>query len=105
MKFQRRPVSISVQISRVVIITAAVAVLLTMIAMIAVAPALAQGATQQRAYTIAELLAASSDVPLVLNDAERGRDVLSALSTSDGVVRARLIDRDSKVLATYLHKQ
>ena len=105
MKFQRRPVSISVQISRVVIITAAVAVLLTMIAMIAVAAVLAQDATQQRAYTIAELLAASSDVPLVLNDAERGRDVLSALSTSDGVVRAQLIGRDGKVLVTYLQKQ
>ena len=105
MKFQRRPVSISVQISRVVIITAAVAVMLTMLAMIAVASVLAQRATQQRAYTIAELLAASSDVPLVLHDAERGRDVLSALSTSDGVVRARWIDRDGKELVTYLHKQ
>ena len=96
MNFHRRPVSISVQISRVVIVTAAVAVLLTMLAMIAVASVLAQRATQQRAYTIAELLAASSDVPLVLHDAERGRDVLSALSTSDGVVRARLTDRDGK---------
>ena len=100
-----RPVSISVQISRVVIVTAAVAVLLTMVAMIAVAGVLAKSATQQRAYTIAELLAASAAVPLVLRDVERGRDVLSALATSDGVVRARLIDRDEKVLVTYLHKQ
>ena len=105
MKYQRQSVSISVQISRVVIITAAVAVVLTMLAMIAVAAVLARGATQQRAYTIAELLAASADLPLVLKDAERGRDVLSALSTSDGVVRARLIDRDGNVLATYVHKQ
>ncbi len=104
-KFERRPVSISVQISRVVIVTAAVAVALTMVAMIVVAAVLARGATQQRAYTIAELLAAGSDVPLVLHDAERGRDLLSALSTSDGVLRARLIDRDGKVLVTYLHKQ
>ena len=100
-----RPVSISVQISRVVIITAAVAVVLTMIAMIAVAGVLAKGAAQQRAYTIAELLAASAAVPLVLRDAERGRDVLSALATSDSVVRARLIGRDDSVLVTYLHKQ
>lgn len=104
MQFRRRPVSISVQISRVVIITAAVAVLLTMVAMITVAAVLAQRATQQRAYTIAELLAASADVPLVLRDADRGRDVLSALSTSDGVVRARLIDRDGKELVRYVHK-
>lgn len=99
-----RQVSISVQISRVVIITAAFAVMLTMAAMIVVAAVLAKGATQQRAYTIAELLAASASVPLVLRDAERGREVLSALSTSDGVVRARLIDRDDKVLVTYLRK-
>lgn len=105
MRFERRPVSISVQISRVVIVTAAVAVALTMVAMIAVAAVLARGATQQRAYTIAELLAAGSDVPLVLRDADRGRDLLSALSTSDGVLRARLIDRDGKVLVTYVHKQ
>lgn len=105
MKFERNPVSISVQISRVVIITAALAVALTMIAMIGVAAVLARGATEQRAYTIAELLAAGSDVPLVLRDAERGRDLLSALSTSDGVLRARLIDRDGKVLVTYVHKQ
>ena len=104
MQFKRRPVSISVQISRVVIITAAVAVALTMLAMIAVAAVLAQAASQQRAYTIAELLAASSDVPLVLRDAERGRDVLAALATSDGVVRARLTDRDGKVLANYVHQ-
>ncbi len=97
--------SISVQISRVVIITASLAVLLTMLAMIAVASVLARGFTQQRAYTIAELLAASADVPLVLHDAERGRELLSALSTSDGVVRARLIDRDGHALVTYLHKQ
>ena len=105
LKFQRRPVSISVQISRVVIITAAVAVLLTMVAMITFASVLAQRATQQRAYTIAELLAASADEPLVLRDVDRGRDVLSALATSDGVVRARLIDRDGKELVTYVHKQ
>ena len=105
MKYKRQSVSISVQISRVVIITAAVAVLLTMMAMITVAAVLAQGAAQQRAYTIAELLAASAEVPLVLRDVDRGRDVLSALSTSDGVVRARLIDRDGKVLVTYVHKQ
>jgi len=105
MQFKRRPVSISVQISRVVIITAAVAVALTMLAMIAVAAVLAQGASQQRAYTIAELLAASSEVPLVLRDAERGRDVLAALATSDGVVRARLFDRDGKVLANYVHQR
>ena len=100
-----RTVSISVQISRVVIITAAVAVVLTMAAMLAVAGALAKRAAQQRAYTIAELLAASAAVPLVLRDVERGRDVLSALATSDGVVRARIIDRNDKTLVTYLPKQ
>lgn len=105
LRFRPRQVSISVQISRVVIVTAAVAVMLTMAAMIVVAAVLARGATQQRAYTIAELLAASASVPLVLRDVERGREVLSALSTSDGVVRARLIDRDDKVLVTYLQKQ
>ena len=99
-----RTVSISVEISRVVIITAAVAVALTMAAMIVVAGVLAKSAAQQRAYTISELLAASAAVPLAFRDADRGRDVLSALATSDGVVRARLIDRDDKSLATYIHK-
>ncbi len=97
----RRQVSISVQISRVVIFTAAIAVLLTMLVMMVVAAVIARGAAQDRAHTIAELLAASAGVPLVLRDAERGREVLSALSTSDGVVRAQVTDRDGAVLVTY----
>jgi diguanylate cyclase len=100
----KRSVSISVQISRVVMITAFTAVLLTMLAMIVVAALLAQHTAQQRAHTIADLLAASADVPLVLRDAERGREVLSALSSSDGVLRASLIDRDGHPLASYLNK-
>ena len=104
-KFKRWPVSISHQISRVVMITAAVAVSLTMLAMIAVAAILAQAATQQRAQTIAELLAANADVPLVLQDADRGSEVLAALTSSDSVLRARLIERNGKVLVTYLNKR
>ena len=104
-KFKRWPVSISHQISRVVMITAAVAVSLTMLAMIAVAAILAQAATQQRAQTIAELLAANADVPLVLQDADRGSEVLAVLSSSDSVLRARLIERNGKVLVTYLNKR
>jgi diguanylate cyclase (GGDEF)-like protein len=100
----KRQVSISVQISRVVIFTAALAVLLTMLAMIVVAAVLARGASEDRAHTIAELLAASAGVPLVLRDAERGREVLSALSTSEGVVRAQLLERSGSVLATYAPK-
>jgi len=102
---RKRPVSISAQISRVVIVTATLAVVLTMVAMIAVAAFLARNAAQQRAATIAELVAASADVPLVLRDPDRGREVLSALSSSDTVVGARLIDNTGKALVTYLHKR
>jgi diguanylate cyclase (GGDEF)-like protein len=101
----RGPISISVQISRVVIVTATVAVVLTMLVMIVVAAFLARGAAQQRASTIAELLAANADVPLVLRDADRGRQALAALASSDTVVSARLIDETGKVLVTYLHKR
>lgn len=102
---RRRQVSISAQISRVVIVTATLAVVLTMIAMIAVAAFLARNAAQQRASTIAELVAASADVALVLRDAERGREVLSALSSSDTVLSARLLDANELALVTYLHKR
>lgn len=96
----KKPVSISAQISRVVVITAAIAVVLTMLVMIAVAAFLARNAAQQRANTIAELVAASADVPLVLKDAERGREALEALSSSDAVLSARLVDTSGNVLAT-----
>ncbi|MBC7709919.1 MAG: diguanylate cyclase [Rhizobacter sp.] len=93
-------VSISHQISRVVMITAAIAIVVTMSVMLAVAAVLAQSASVERARTIAQLLAASAEVPLILNDAERGREVLSALSTSEGVIGARLIDRNANELAS-----
>ena len=99
----KRPVSISLQISRVVVITAAIAVLLTMLVMVAVAAFLARNAAQQRANTIAELVAASADVPLVLKDAERGREALAALASSDAVLSARLVDASGSVLATLTH--
>ena len=98
---KKLPVSISVQISRVVILTALIAVVLTMFAMISVAALLAQSAAEQRARTIAELVAASAEVPLVLKDAERGREALSALSTSDAVLSARLIDASGSILVAY----
>lgn len=100
-----RPVSISIQISRVVIATAALAVLVTMCAMIAVAAMLARSTMQQRADTIAELVAASADVALALRDAERGREALSALSSSDTVTQARLLQPDDTVLVTYTQKR
>ena len=81
-------------------ITAAIAILVTMSVMLAVAAALARSASEERARTIAQLLAASAEVPLVMRDAERGHDVLSALSPSEGVIGARLIDRNYKVLAS-----
>ena len=99
----KKPVSISVQISRVVAITAAIAVGLTMLVMIAVAAFLARNAAQQRANTIAELVAASAEVPLVLKDAERGREALAALASSDAVLSARLVDASGSVLATLTH--
>ena len=101
----KKPVSISIQISRVVVITAAIAVVLTMIVMIAAAAFLARNAAQQRANTIAELVAASADVPLVLKDAERGREALAALSSSDAVLSARLVDASGDVLATLTHSR
>lgn len=100
-----RSVSISIQISRVVIATAALAVLVTMCAMIAVAAMLAKSTLQQRADTVAELLAAGADVALALRDAERGREALSALSSSDTVTKARLLQADDVVLVTYVHKR
>jgi len=101
---RRLSVSISRQISRVVIITASAAVVLTMLAMLAVAILLARSASQQRAGTIAELVAASADVPLVLKDPDRGRDALAALASSDTVVRARLLEVSGKEFVSYLHK-
>ena len=98
-------VSISAQVSRVVVSTAAIAVMLTMLVMITVAALLTRNAAYQRAATIAELVAASADVPLALKDPERGREALSALSSSDAVLSARLIDASGKVLATHLHRQ
>ena len=97
--------SISNQISWVVVTTAAIAVVLTMLAMIAVAAFLARNAAQQRADTIAELVAASADVPLVLKDAQRGRETLAALSGSDAVVSARLVDASGGVLASLTHSR
>ena len=99
----KRAVSISTQMSRVVSITAVIAVVLTMLAMIAVAAFLARNVAQQRANTIAELLAASADVPLELKDAVRGREALAALSSSDAVLSARLVDASGVVLATLTH--
>ena len=93
-------VSISVQISRVVMVTAVIAVVVTMSVMLAVAAMFAHSATKERARTIARLIAAGSEVPLVLQDPERGREVLSVLLLSDGIIGARLIDRDAKVLAS-----
>ena len=98
----KRTVSISVQISRVVVCTAALAVLLTMLAMIVVAGMFARDESKARAHTIAELIAANSAVPLVLRDASRGQELLAALSTSHGVVRARLTDRNGALLGNYL---
>lgn len=98
---RKRQVSISVQISRVVVCTAALAVFLTMLAMIAVASRLAHDASKARAHTIAELIAANSAVPLVLRDASRGQELLAALSTSNGVLRARLTDRNGALLGSY----
>lgn len=100
-----RPVSISIQISRVVIATAALAVLVTMCAMIVVAAMLAKSTMQQRADTIAELVAASADVALALRDVERGHEVLATLSSSDTVTRARLLQPDDTVLVAYAQKR
>lgn len=95
------PVSIATQISRVVIATAAFAVFVTMCAMIVVAAVVARNTMQHRADTIAELVAANADVALALRDSERGREVLAALSHSDGVSRARLLEPNEHPLATY----
>ena len=100
---KKQPVSISIQISRVVVVTAAVAVVLTMVVMILVAALFARSAAQQRANTIAELIAASADVPLVLKDAERGRETLSVLANSNAVLSASLIDTSGAVLVSYVH--
>ena len=102
---KKLPVSISVQVSRVVIVTAAIAVVLTMIVMILVAALFARNAAQQRANTIAELIAATADVPLVLKDAERGREALAALANSNAVLSARLIDASGAVLVSHVNPQ
>jgi diguanylate cyclase len=100
---KKAPVSISVQVSRVVVVTAAIAVTLTMLVMILVAALFARSAAQQRASTIAELIAANADVPLVLKDADRGRETLSALASSNAVLSARLIDASGALLASHVH--
>ena len=98
-------VSISVQISRVVVVTAAIAIVLTMIVMIMVAALFARSAAQQHANTIAELIAANADLPLVLRDAARGRETLSALANSNAVLSARLIDTSGAVLVSHIHQR
>ncbi|MEO7253427.1 MAG: diguanylate cyclase [Casimicrobium sp.] len=100
---RKRPVSISVQVSRVVVVTAAIAVVLTMVVMILVAALFARNIAQQRADTISELIASNADVPLVLKDAERGRETLSALAKSNAVQSARLIDASGAVLTSYVN--
>ena len=100
----RRETSTSAQIGRVVILTAAVAVLLTTVAMTAVAAIVARNATHQRAATIAELIAASADVPLALRDVDGARDLLLALASSDTVASATLIGADGAVLARFERK-
>lgn len=63
-------------------------------------------ATPQHAYIITELLAVGSvAAPRVLRGVERERNVLLALATSDGVIRARLIDRNDTPRVAYLAKQ
>lgn len=99
-----RETSTSAQIGRVVVLTALLAVLLTTVALTVVAAVVARNATMQRATTIAELIAASADVPLALRDAEGAREVLAALTSTDTVVRASLVDVDGKVLASFQRK-
>ena len=96
-----RSVSISAQVSRAVLIATTLAVLATMVSMMAVVGALAIGSMQQRADTIAELLAANSDVALALRDAERGRQALAALDGSSAVHSARLLLANDVPLSTY----
>lgn len=99
-----RETSTSAQIGRVVIFTALIAVLVTTLALTAVAAVVARNATMQRATTIAELIAASADVPLALRDADGARDVLAALTGADTVVRATLVNVDGKALASFERK-
>ena len=97
-----RPVSISDPDQSVVIATAALAVLVTMCAMIAVAAMLAWSTMQQRADTIAELVAASADVALALRDAERGREALRhVVQLRHGDPGATVATRRYRVLVTY----
>lgn len=100
---QKPLVSISVQVSRVVVVTAAIAVVLTMIVMFLVAAVFARSVAQQRADTIGELIASNAAVPLVLKNAERGRETLSALGNSNAVLSARLIYPTGAVLASFVH--
>jgi len=96
-----REISTSAQIGRVVMLTAALAVILTTMAMTLVAAAVARNATQQRADALVEIIAASSDVPLALRDTEGANEILGALSRSDTVAHAKLSTPDGAVLATY----
>jgi diguanylate cyclase (GGDEF)-like protein len=98
---QLRETSTSAQIGRVVIFTAALAVIFTTLAMTLVAAVLARNATQQRADAFVELIAANADVTLALGDVDGATDVLSALARSDTVTRAKLIKPDGTVLAAY----
>jgi diguanylate cyclase (GGDEF)-like protein len=99
-----RETSTSAQIGRVVILTAALAVMLTTLVMTLVAAALTRNATQQRANAFVELIAASADVPLALRDAEGANDILSALARTETVAQAKLITPDGAVLAAYARK-
>ena len=86
------PVSISVQISRVVIITAAVAVVLTMAAMIAVASLLAKGAAQQRARTIHSLpisCTASMGIGLYPEDGQSTNELMARADAAMYEAKAR----------------
>jgi diguanylate cyclase len=94
--------SFSAQIRRTVIGTAVAAVVVTVAAMLMIVVAMARNGAQERANTLASTLSATAPGILALKDAERGRELLSALSASRNIVGMQLLDTQNAPIAEYL---
>lgn len=93
--------SISTQIRLAVLLTALGAVLATALACWAVVQYLVRSTADERAVTLAKLIASHAPAILSLPDKERGSELLAAAATAHHLVSARIVDRHGVTLASY----
>jgi hypothetical protein len=77
------------------------AVILGLSAILFVGCARMQASRNVQSQTLADILAVCVRAPISFRDAESAKDTLSALSRTDGVVYAAVLNRDKSVLAEY----